>query len=105
MQKDLRLQGLKTIQTSHNSKGGCLIATNIDRQKNIKTILGNLAWTSVAIRNVPVHIIACYTHSGHGKDAAQDISRLDHVLGLILGRLPNSRVIVAGDFNMQMERA
>ena len=27
------------------------------------------------------------------------------MLSLILGRLPYSRVIVAGDFNMQMERA
>ena len=50
LQKDLRLQGYKTIQTSHNPKGGCLIATNIERQKNIKTILGNLAWTSMAVR-------------------------------------------------------
>ena len=69
LQTDLRLRGFKTIQTSHNSKGGCLIATNLERQKNIKTILGNLAWTSIAIRNVPVHIITCYVRNGLGKEA------------------------------------
>ena len=36
LQSDLRLKGFKTIQSSHSSKGGCLIATNIDRQKILK---------------------------------------------------------------------
>ena len=31
LQSDLRLKGFKTIQSSHSSKGGCLIATNIER--------------------------------------------------------------------------
>jgi hypothetical protein len=31
LQSDLHLKGFKTIHSSHNSKGGCLIATNIER--------------------------------------------------------------------------
>ena len=50
LQSDFRLKGFKSIQTSHSSKGGCIIAANTERQKNIKTIMGNLAWMSVAIK-------------------------------------------------------
>ena len=93
------IKGHKSIQTSLFSKGGCYIASNVKRQKSIKTILSNLAWPSIVIRNVPIHIVTCYIRNGNGKEAQQDIQMLEHVLDLILGRLPNSRVIVAGDFN------
>ena len=96
---DLHFKGFKSLQTSHNTKGGCYISSNVERQKNIKTILSNFAWTSIAIKNVPIHIITCYVRNGGGKEAIQDIQRLDHTLNLILGRLPQSRVIIAGDFN------
>ena len=69
LQSDFRIKGFKSIQTSHGSKGGCMIATNIERQKNIKTIFGNLAWMSVVLKNVPVHVITCYVHNGTGKEA------------------------------------
>ena len=35
----------------------------------------------------------------------QDFRRLDHILSLILTRLPQSRIIVAGEFNQQMDQA
>ena len=38
-----------------------------------------------------------------GSDSS--ITRLDHILSLILQSLPHSKVIVAGDFNQQMDQA
>ena len=54
---------------------------------------------------MPVHFITCYVHNGTGKEGTQDIQRLDHILSLILTRLPYSRIVIAGDFNQQMDQA
>ena len=85
LNKDFKIDGFKHCQTSHGTKGGCYIATNIERHKNIKTIFANLAWCSVAIKQVPIHIITCYIQSGTGREATRDIERLEDILSQILG--------------------
>ena len=88
LKHDFKLEGFKHCQTSHGPKGGCYIASNIRRHKNIKSIFANLAWCSIAIRQVPIHIISCYIQNGTGREASRDIERLDNILNQILGRLP-----------------
>lgn len=69
--------------------GGCWTAAKTPESvRRIKYFDSSLSWLSATFNYVPLHVITAYIQPQDGKKAKRTIANLEHVLSLILDRLP-----------------
>ena len=99
LKRQFQAEGWQTAQTRHDSKGGALVASKLRWFKAIKTLGTGIAWASVSQDFQPVHLISVYLAPQKPKQAKETMSRLLIAVDNVLTNLPNSKFLIAGDFN------
>ena len=100
--KNLCFGGYRTSKSAKNSKGGCLLATNNQRMKRIKTLGTYLNWSSVPFQDIPLHIFTCYLEPVNHGNITERSNKILALIENLLKRDRQARIIVIGDFNMQL---
>ena len=77
------------------------MVSSLRRTKAIKTLGTAIAWASVLIDWQPVHIVSVYLTPNDPKYTNETIQRLLFAVDNVLANLPNSKFLIAGDFNEQ----
>ena len=52
---------------------------------------------------VPIHFIDCYMEPGNRKASDSTFSKLKYVINSLFARLPQTKVVVMGDYNENRE--
>ena len=100
--KNIWLAGYRTSQTLKNSKGGCLLATNNQRMKKIKSLGTYLNWSSVPFQDIPLHIFTCYLEPLNHANITERSNKILSLIENLIKRDKLARIIVVGDFNHQL---
>jgi len=77
------------------------VATTHARFKAIKTLGTRVAWASLSVDFLPVHLISIEPQNPSA--TRETIERLLIAIDGVLEKLPTSRFIIAGDLNEQRE--